>query len=65
MEKHDAIGALVPISEVNAYAKVFKKGLEMPIDFSGCSIPRGILVIPAEFELGERNLHDLVDYKIS
>jgi DNA polymerase-1 len=65
MEKHDAFGALVPIAEVDKYAKVFKEGLEMPIDFSGCSIPRGTLIIPAEFEIGEKNLHDLIEYKIS
>lgn len=64
MEKHDAIGALVPVANVNEYAKVFKEGLEMPIDFTGCSIPRGTLTIPAEFEVGEKNLHDLIDYKI-
>jgi DNA polymerase-1 len=65
MEKHDAIGALVPINEVAQHALVFKEGLEMPIDFAGCSIPRGILVIPAEFEIGEKNLHDLIPYSLS
>jgi DNA polymerase I-like protein with 3'-5' exonuclease and polymerase domains len=65
MEKHDAIGALIPVNEVKEHAIVFKEGLEMPIDFAGCSIPRGILVIPAEFEIGENNLHDLIPYELS
>jgi len=64
MEKHDAIGALIPVNEVREHAIVFKKGLEMPIDFACCSIPRGVLIIPAEFEIGEKNLHDLRDYKL-
>lgn len=64
MEKHDAIGCLVKATEVEAHARVLKTGLEMPIDFATCTIPRGVLVIPAEFELGEKNFKDLVDYKL-
>ncbi len=64
MEKHDAIGLLVPKNEVERYARVVREGLEMPIDFSSCSISRGTLVIPSEFEVGEKNLKDLVPYKL-
>ena len=62
IEKHDAFGMLVPVSEVDAYAKIMREGMELPIDFANCSLPRGILVIPSEFELGEKNLRDLEPY---
>lgn len=64
MEKHDALGCLVPVNEVEAHARVLRDGLEMPIDFSQCSLPRRTLIIPAEFEVGEKNFKKLVDYKI-
>lgn len=64
VEKHDAVGLLVPKNEVERYATVVRDGLEMPIDFSGCSISRGTLIIPTEFEVGEKNFKDLVDYKL-
>ena len=63
IEKHDAFGCLVPVGEVDKYAKIMKEGMELPIDFASCSLPRGILVIPSEFELGESNLRDLEPYK--
>lgn len=65
MEKHDAIGALVPVNEVEKHARILREGLEMPLDFSNCTIQRGTIVIPAEFEIGEKNFKKLVDYKIS
>lgn len=64
MEKHDALGFLIPKNEVREHAEVIKEGMELPIDFSQCSLPRGTLVIPCEFEIGEKNFYDLEDYKL-
>jgi uracil-DNA glycosylase family 4 len=65
MEKHDALGFLIPKAELDSYAKVIKAGLEMATDFSSCSISRGTLVIPCEFEVGDKNLKDLEPYKVA
>ena len=65
MEKHDSMGLLVPVNEVELYARIIRYGMEMPIDFAGCSIVRGSLIIPAEFEIGEKNFKDKVEYKIA
>lgn len=64
MEKHDSLGFLIPKNEVRQHAEVIRDGLELPVDFSQCSIPRGVISIPCEFELGEQNFHELVDYKL-
>jgi len=65
MEKHDALGFLIPKAELDSYAKVIKYALEMPTDFSTCSISRGSLIIPTEFEVGDKNLKDLTPYKVA
>jgi len=65
MEKHDSMGLLVPKNEVEAYARVIREGMEMAIDFAKCSIVRGSLIIPAEFEIGEKNFKDLIEYKLA
>ena len=65
IEKHDSMGLLVPINEVERYARVIREGMEMPIDFARCSIVRGNLIIPAEFEIGEKNFKDLIEYKLA
>jgi len=64
MESHDAFTALVPKNEVEAYAKVIQKHMENPIDFATCSIKRGVLVIPSEFQVGEHNLKNMVGLKL-
>lgn len=53
-EGHDSILALVKNGEEKDVAKELKKYQEQPIDFSGCSLSRGKLVIPVEFKVGER-----------
>jgi len=64
IEKHDAFGCLVPVAEVDKYARIMKEGMELPIDFQNCSLPRGTLIIPSEFEIGVNNLRDLEGYKM-
>lgn len=64
MESHDAFTCLVHKNEVREVASIIKKHMETVIDFSTCSIPRGKLIIPAEFQIGEHNLKHLVKYRL-
>jgi DNA polymerase-1 len=64
LEGHDALLALVPKAETVQYARVFREEMEKPIDFSQCSLPRDyILVVPADFSIGEKNYKDLEKLK--
>lgn len=65
LEGHDALLAQVPINEIEARARIWKEELERPIDFNCCSLPRNYqLVIPAEFQIGEKNYKDMEKFKI-
>lgn len=52
VEAHDALVSLVRIRDVDKYVKIIHEEIEVPIDFSHCTIRRGSLVIPAETKLG-------------
>jgi uracil-DNA glycosylase len=56
-EKHDAIYLQVPENNWEVYAKLMKKHMEVPIDFSTyCTLKRDIkLVIPAAIEISNTN----------
>lgn len=64
MEMHDAF--MVQVREDDAYriGKIMKEELEREIDFAHCSLPRGKLVIPAEFKIGRKNYKDLEDFVV-
>lgn len=62
-ESHDAFLSQVPINNVEQYAKLIKSKLEIPIDFSGCTLSRGVLHPIAECEVGE-NWLDLKKFKL-
>jgi hypothetical protein len=57
-EAHDSLTYLMPIGEYVDICKELKPIMEQPIDFSTCSIKRGSLVIPCDFEYGD-NYKDL------
>lgn len=63
VEAHDSMTCLVRKDIVNDAAVIFKEEFEKPIDFSKCSIQRGMLTIPCEIKVGS-NYKDLKDYKI-
>ena len=63
IEAHDALVSLVPVNETNQYARVFKEEFETPIDFSRCTLSRGILTIPCEAKVGD-NYKELKDYDL-
>jgi len=56
-ENHDSIVIQVPKDEWEIYARMMKKHMERPIDFSTyCSLKRNyILTIPAEVEVSDEN----------
>jgi uracil-DNA glycosylase len=65
LEWHDGFLALVPEKEAEAYARLFISWMEKPIDFSECSLPRGILYIPCEIEVSDQTFYDLKTYTVA
>jgi uracil-DNA glycosylase len=51
-ETHDAITYQVEEKEVDLILPLVDETFKTPIDFSGCSLPRGMLVIPSESKVG-------------
>jgi DNA polymerase-1 len=62
-EAHDSLTYLMPIGEYKDICKEVKPIMEEPIDFSTCSLKRGSLVIPCDFEYGD-NYKDLRPLKL-
>jgi len=62
-ESHDSGTFLMPIGEHVDICREIKPIMEQPIDFSTCSLKRGILVIPCDFEVGD-NYKDLQKLKL-
>lgn len=65
LESHDALLFMVLESEVELRARVIKEEFERPIDFSGCSLPRGSIVIPCEFQYSDTNYRDLKEWHLA
>lgn len=57
VEWHDSILGIVPEKEADAYISLFKRCIEVPIDFSQCTLPRGTLLIPTEAKIGTNYGH--------
>ena len=66
-ENHDSLCMQVPENGWEIYARLMKKHMELPIDFSiYCSLKRNyILTIPCEIELSETNYADFKKVKLS
>lgn len=64
LEWHDGFLAMVPIREVELYARLFNVWMEKPIDFSECSLPRKSIVIPCELEYSETTYYDMETYEL-
>jgi DNA polymerase I-like protein with 3'-5' exonuclease and polymerase domains len=62
MEAHDAFAAEIPETAKDDVAGYTREVMESPIDFSGCTISRGLLVIPCDIEFGE-NYKDFKKWK--
>jgi len=64
VEAHDALVGLVKETEIDLYLSYAVPAFEMPIDFSGCTLPRGTISIPCEVKVGQ-NYKDLKDYVVA
>jgi uracil-DNA glycosylase family 4 len=53
-EGHDALLFELPENRLEEAQAIIKPAFETPIDFSGCSLSRGMLPIPCEFQVGTR-----------
>jgi hypothetical protein len=62
VESHDSLLTRVREADADDVALLMKQEMSRPIDFSGCSLARGILVIPADIEFGY-NYKELNKYK--
>ena len=54
-EGHDSGLTQVPSNQIDEAAQIMTEILQQPIDFSECSLPRGILKIPCEIKVGKQN----------
>jgi DNA polymerase I-like protein with 3'-5' exonuclease and polymerase domains len=52
MESHDALLFSFDEQYLESYCPVIKQEMERPIDFSNCSLPRRMLRIPCDIEIG-------------
>ena len=62
VESHDSLTFLVPVNEVKYYVPIIRTEFERPLDFSKCTIPRGLLTIPCDIEIGD-NYMEFSKYK--
>jgi uracil-DNA glycosylase family 4 len=62
VESHDALAMLIRERVLDERIEQIQEWFNEPIDFSTCSIPRGLLHIPTEVEIGY-NYKDLKNYK--
>lgn len=63
VEAHDALVFMTPISQIEYHARIIKEEFETPIDFSRCTLQRGMLTIPCEAKIGE-NYKELKDFNL-
>lgn len=53
LESHDALLFSVKRTEVEDFVPIAVEEMERPLDFTNCSLSRGLLGIPCEVEIGE------------
>lgn len=62
-ESHDSFLAEIDQDRIDEAALIIREELEVPIDFSLCSLPRGPLIIPCEIQIGRKNWKQMEKYK--
>lgn len=62
MESHDALLFSFDDKYLDAYCPIIRKEMERPISFENCSLPRRMLKIPCDIEIGY-NYQELSKYK--
>lgn len=61
-EHHDELSVKCRVGFVETAYRLFKSALEVPIDFSRCSLPRGSITIPVEIKIG-KNYRDMEEVR--
>lgn len=54
-----ALGEQFPMKYIDHAIEIMREEMEQPIDFSGCSLPRGCLTIPCEIKFSESNWEEM------
>lgn len=62
LESHDALNWMSPRDEFHEHAAIVQEEMQTPIDFSACSLPRGVLTIPCEVKVGFENLRKMIPW---
>lgn len=62
VESHDSLLFMIPERFVDEFVPLARTEMERPINFASCSLPRGMLSIPSDVEIGY-NWMDLRKYK--
>ncbi len=52
LEAHDGLLFCIPKTRIQVWGSIIRQEMERSIDFSNCSLPRGLLSIPCELETG-------------
>lgn len=64
-EAHDGSLAEVPKGKEIEYYQIYKRNVEIPIDFNNCSLQRNFkLVIPSELSVSDTNWYELKEIKV-
>lgn len=58
-EAHDSFTAEIDEDRIEEACGIIKEELEVPIDFSRCSLPRDPIVIPCEIQVGYENWKEM------
>jgi len=58
-ESHDSFLSQCPIRLAEKTYPIIKEELEIPIDFTRCSLGSGSLVIPCEIKIGKTNWQEM------
>ena len=64
IEAHDGFTSLVKVQELKEVTSLIKSQMELPIDFSKCSLPRPAIIIPCEFKVGYENLEKMENFHV-
>lgn len=59
-ESHDSFLSQCPINRVDETLPIIKQELEHPINFDGCSLGSGELIIPSEISIGKENWGEMI-----
>ncbi len=63
-ESHDSLLFSIKRDRAEEYAPIIKEEMERPLDFTNCSLSRGLLSIPCDIEIGD-NYQELSKFRFA